>query len=71
MYTNGVRRNYLIVPPLPEVVGFAGTTTEIIQSGVNDNSVGFSLCDLLRLDLKAEADKNETEADRVSTYLRS
>ena len=45
--------------------------TSRVVAGTPENPVGFPLCgNLLRLDLNVEADKNETEAVRLSTYLR-
>ena len=47
------------------------TQTGILNQGVVDDTVGFSLCgNLLRLDLTVESDRGTTEAISMSTYLR-
>ena len=49
----------------------ASTQLGILNEGVVDNTVGFSLCgNLLRLDLTVESDKSTTESISMSTYLR-
>ena len=52
-------------------VNEGGEQTSIINNGVVDNSVKFSLCkSMLTLELKVEADRQGTETMSLKTYLR-